>query len=167
MLYQDTVGITPPRTPPRDYLARAAEKRALQTSKIPLEWRLSPIPPADHVPSALQHIRTCGVLTPEELTITETRDASSLLQRLASGQISSVTVVGAFAKRAALAHQLTTCCTEIFIEEALQEARRLDDVLKSTGKTVGPLHGLPISVKDSVDVKGHDTSVGVYHFRTW
>jgi hypothetical protein len=26
----------------------------------------------------------------------------------------------------------------------------------------GPLHGLPISVKDCVDVKGYDTTVGMY-----
>ncbi|KAF4973999.1 hypothetical protein FZEAL_9067 [Fusarium zealandicum] len=152
--------VTPPKTPPKDYFARVEKKRAQQASAIPQEWRLQHIPLVDDAPDALEYIRTSSLLTPEDLSITETTDASDLLQKLATGQLSSVQVVRAFSKRAAIAHQLTTCCTEVLFEEALEEAKRLDDILASTGKPVGPLHGLPISVKDSVDVKGHDTSVG-------
>ncbi|KAM5349637.1 hypothetical protein ACJ41O_006142 [Fusarium nematophilum] len=162
-LEQDQIShaeVTPPRTPPKDYVARAAEKRAQQVSRIPQDWRLSPIPPVDDVPNVLEYIRKSGHLTSEELAITETAEATDLLQKLATGQLSSVQVVRAFSKRAAIVHQLTTCCTEIFFEEALEEARRLDEHLARTGKPVGPLHGFPVSVKDSVDVKGHDTSVG-------
>ncbi|KAJ3530704.1 hypothetical protein NM208_g9207 [Fusarium decemcellulare] len=152
--------VTPPKTPPKDYVARAAEKRAEQTARIPSDWRLSPIPSEQDAPNPLEYIRSSGHLTVDELAITETTDVTDLLQKLSTGQLSSLQVVGAFSKRAAIAHQLTTCCTEMFFEEALEEAKRLDDVLARTGKPVGPLHGLPISVKDSVDVKGHDTSVG-------
>ncbi|KAF3352146.1 hypothetical protein VdG1_09366 [Verticillium dahliae VDG1] len=62
--------------------------------------------------------------------------------------------------RATIAHQLTTCCTEILFDEAFAEAQRLDDVLARTGKTVGPLHGLPVSIKDCLDIKGKDSTVG-------
>lgn len=36
---------------------------------------------------------------------------------------------------------------------ALQRAKYLDDYLAENGKTVGPLHGLPISLKDQFRIK--------------
>jgi hypothetical protein len=38
-------------------------------------------------------------------------------------------------------------------EEALSRAQQLDDYLAKEGKVVGPLHGLPISVKVSSAVQ--------------
>jgi amidase len=55
---------------------------------------------------------------------------------------------------------LTNCLTEIFFTEAMEQARRLDDVLKSTGRPIGPLHGVPISIKDLLNVKGQCTTAG-------
>lgn len=52
------------------------------------------------------------------------------------------------------------CLTEIFVERALARAAELDDALKKTGKVVGPLHGLPISLKDQLCIKGLETTVG-------
>ena len=53
------------------------------------------------------------------------------------------------------------CLTEIFIEQALARAAQLDAELKSTGKVVGPLHGLPISLKDQICIKGLETVMGM------
>lgn len=36
---------------------------------------------------------------------------------------------------------------------ALARAKELDTHLQTTGKTVGPLHGLPISLKDQLRIK--------------
>ncbi len=36
------------------------------------------------------------------------------------------------------------------IDEAIAEARKLDSYLETTGKILGPLHGVPISVKEMV-----------------
>ncbi|KAH8807797.1 acetamidase [Xylogone sp. PMI_703] len=144
----------------KSYEERAAEKRAEQASRIPVEWRLKTIPSVESVPNALEYIRTAGLLSPEELAITETTDATILLRKLAKRELSSLQVVKAFAKRAAIAHQLTTCCTEIFFEEAFEQAKKLDNILEKTGKPVGPLHGLPVSAKDNQDVKGKDSCVG-------
>jgi amidase len=41
----------------------------------------------------------------------------------------------------------TNCLISFFPEEALAEAARLDAIFKETGKVVGPLHGLPVSIK--------------------
>ena len=41
----------------------------------------------------------------------------------------------------------TKCLTAFFPEEALEVAKSLDAYLKTTGKVIGPLHGLPVSIK--------------------
>ena len=69
-------------------------------------------------------------------------------------------VATAFCKRAAIAQQLTNCLTEIFFDRALASARRLDDYLEKHGKTIGPLHGLPISLKDQFDISGIELTMG-------
>ena len=45
-------------------------------------------------------------------------------------------------------------------EEGLQRAAELDRHLEEKGQVVGPLHGLPVSIKDHIRVKGHDTATG-------
>jgi amidase len=148
------------------YLDRCAQKRADQSALIPVEWRLSPIPSIESEPNALPILRK--LLSQQELALTEETDIGVLLRKLSSGELSSLDLTRAFAKRAALAHQLTTCCTEIFFEEAFSVAQELDDYLATTGKTVGPLHGLPVSIKDLFSVKGVDTSIGTFpQFPHW
>ena len=44
--------------------------------------------------------------------------------------------------------------------KALEEADRLDAEFKKTGKFVGALHGIPVLVKDQVDVGGLPTTLG-------
>lgn len=43
---------------------------------------------------------------------------------------------------------------------AFHTATYLDQYQKDTGRVKGPLHGLPVSLKDQFHVKGHDTSMG-------
>ena len=149
-----------PATPSLTYQERARIKRSKQYSLIPVEWRLASIPSVNEVADALEYIRKSNVLSTRELSITETSDVNVLLHKLASRQFSSLEVTKAFAKRAMLAHQLTNCCTEIFLEDAFEQARQLDDYLEQTGKLMGPLHGLPVSIKDLFHVKGVDSCVG-------
>jgi len=102
---------------------------------------------------------SCGKLTPKELEITETL-ATKLVSLLASGTLSAVDVVTAFSKRALIADQVTNCLTEVFIDRALSDAAELDAHLARTGTPVGPLHGLPVSLKEQFSIKGIDTSMG-------
>jgi len=104
--------------------------------------------------------RRSGLLSARELEITESYTTAQLLSGLAKGVLSSLDVTTAFCKRAAIAQQLTNCLTEVFYDRALARAKELDEYLASNGKPLGPLHGLPISVKDSFKLKGIDTSVG-------
>ena len=45
-------------------------------------------------------------------------------------------------------------------DQAIERATSLDKHFKQTGKTVGPLHGLPISLKDNFNIIGEPSSVG-------
>ena len=44
-------------------------------------------------------------------------------------------------------------------ERAIEQARGLDDELKN-GNDRGPLHGIPIGIKDIIDVAGLPTACG-------
>lgn len=54
----------------------------------------------------------------------------------------------------------TNCLSETCFTRALEIARARDEYLARTGRTVGPLHGLPVSLKDNFNLKGLDATVG-------
>lgn len=99
------------------------------------------------------------LLSHHELQITAL-GASALAAKIRDGEYSCLQVAEAFCHQAAVAQQLTNCLTEIFFTEALDHARHLDDLLKTTGRPIGPLHGVPVSVKDHYNVKGYHTTAG-------
>lgn len=100
-----------------------------------------------------------SILPQEEVAITSLL-VGQLQQQILSGKLSALAVTSAFCHRAAYAHQIVNCCSEIFFDEAIARAKKLDDIYASTGKTVGPLHGVPISLKDQVDLAGKDSAIG-------
>jgi amidase len=138
----------------------AARKKAEQQARIPEAWRLSGSTDTEQA-NLLQVPRQSGILTDAELQITEKYDATELLDELAQGNLTSMAVATAFCKRAAIAQQLTNCLTEILFDDAIARAKELDAHFNRTGQPFGPLHGLPISLKDTFQIKGYDASVGV------
>ena len=48
--------------------------------------------------------------------------------------------------------------------EALERAKYLDEYLELHDKPVGPLHGLPVSIKDCFQVKGKQSTIGFVEF---
>jgi Asp-tRNA(Asn)/Glu-tRNA(Gln) amidotransferase A subunit family amidase len=64
-------------------------------------------------------------------------------------------------QRAAVAQQALNCLTEIFFNEAIQRAEFLDDEFQKTGRPIGPLHGLPVSLKDCFNFAGIDSTIGM------
>ncbi|WVQ95446.1 hypothetical protein IAU59_002543 [Kwoniella sp. CBS 9459] len=141
-----------------DWRQQAALHKAQLDAAIPEEWKLS---------AAFQSLslnvsdlaRTCGLLDTTEQEIISL-DATDLAQAIAQRTYTAVAVTRAYAKAAAIAHQATNCLAAYFHEEALERARWLDDQLEKTGQPVGPLHGVPISVKDHVGLRGHLASMG-------
>jgi amidase len=45
-------------------------------------------------------------------------------------------------------------------EEALERADQLDKEFAATGRLRGRLHGIPISLKDQINVEGFDSTIG-------
>lgn len=136
----------------------ARQRRQQQLDSIPAQWRLKSVP-ADFKDSRYV-IERCGILSPTELDITNTIGARKILRRYEEGYWSVSEVVTAFCKRAAIATQLIGCCTELMFDEAIAQAEELDRWYAETGRLVGPLHGIPISLKDTHQVRGVDTTVG-------
>ncbi|KAH6991391.1 putative amidase [Ilyonectria sp. MPI-CAGE-AT-0026] len=154
--------VTPKAVPqgtPEFETKRASLLQAL-AEKVPSEYLLPQelinSPPLDvsGIPA------TCGILTAEEVEITETYDAVGLAEAIATKKYTAVAVATAFSKRAIISHQLTCCLTQWFMDEALEQAKRLDEYLAKHGKTIGPLHGVPISIKDHMPIGGTYSSLG-------
>ncbi|TBU28525.1 amidase signature enzyme [Dichomitus squalens] len=81
----------------------------------------------------------------------------SLSQLVSSCQKNAVTpqeVLGAYGKRCLLAHEATNCLADIFLDEAEPSA---SSIASSADR---PLLGVPITLKDCIDIAGHDTTVG-------
>lgn len=122
----------------------AARKQAERASKIPSEWAIpaSLVPPADE--DFVQDFPAkSGLFTEKELLITDST-ASEVVAKIANGEWTALEVTKALCKRASIAQQLINCLTEIYFDEAFARAAELDAYFEKEGKTVGPLHGLPI-----------------------
>ena len=50
--------------------------------------------------------------------------------------------------------------TEVFFGDAVHEADKLDQYYQQHGELIGPLHGVPVTLKDQFDVKGADATLG-------
>lgn len=137
----------------------AKEKRDSVNALIPKAWLLT-----SPVPSVAEQRDVTGkyiqqFLSPREIEITET-DAVGIVKNTTSGTWKAREVAEAFCHRAALAHQLVNCLHEIFFEAALSDAQKLDDYYAKHQKPIGPLHGLPVSLKDQFHVKDVETTMG-------
>lgn len=124
------------------------------------DYMLPQTPLEDELDTGLNVLEYANqILSKEEIVITE-KTGAELVSEMTAGSLSAVTVFTAFAKAATVAHQLTNCAMELFLDEGLQRAKELDDIFAKTGKPVGPLHGLPISLKEHFAYKGKVTHGG-------
>ncbi|GAA6001147.1 uncharacterized protein JCM10292_006399 [Rhodotorula paludigena] len=153
---------TTPATLTKDnWQAKAAEKRACRDALIPAEWRLPAVALDNEQMTDVTGVpATCGLLNKRELEITELDDVDELAGRIAKCVYSAEEVAVAFCKRAAIAHQLTNCLTEIYFAKAIARAKELDAAFEATGQLSGPLHGVPISLKDQFDIKDTELTMG-------
>ncbi|KAM0263954.1 hypothetical protein ACHAQJ_000989 [Trichoderma viride] len=68
------------------------------------------------------------------------------------GKISAQKVIQAFLERAVAAQKLTNCLTELLSERAISRAIELDTRLLQFSGPLGPLHGLPVSIKSHIGI---------------
>jgi Asp-tRNA(Asn)/Glu-tRNA(Gln) amidotransferase A subunit family amidase len=91
-------------------------------------------------------------LLPQERTILG-KPIQELVQDVHKQVTSPLDILRAYGKVAIKAHEKTNCVTEILFPEA-------EEWVKNGINLKGPLAGIPVSLKDSIQVKGFDISVG-------
>ncbi|WVF72560.1 hypothetical protein IAT40_007377 [Kwoniella sp. CBS 6097] len=97
-------------------------------------------------------------LSPKEVQIVEL-DATALSEAIADRSYTALEVTEAYLKSALAAHAGTNCLAWFDADLARKRAQELDEQMDKSGP-VGPLHGVPMSVKDFMCVKGFTQSSG-------
>jgi Asp-tRNA(Asn)/Glu-tRNA(Gln) amidotransferase A subunit family amidase len=85
--------------------------------------------------------------------------AAKLAAKIRKKQLSPVEVVSAFLARIEKVNPKINAIVTLTAETALEEAKRAEQEIMA-GKAVGPLHGVPFTVKDGFDTEGVRTTWG-------
>ena len=86
--------------------------------------------------------------------------AVELAGKIRAKEVSSVEVVQAHLTRIAEVNPKVNAVTVVLGEQALEAARAADAALAS-GAGTGPLHGVPMTVKENIDLAGSATTQGI------
>jgi len=89
--------------------------------------------------------------------------ATTLVSRLRAGEVSAKLVLHSLLARLIHAQKRFNVLSEPTFEQALRQVEELDAKQRS-GAALGRLHGLPISLKDSVNLAGVDTTLGLCRY---
>jgi aspartyl-tRNA(Asn)/glutamyl-tRNA(Gln) amidotransferase subunit A len=89
--------------------------------------------------------------------------ASRLALEIASKRLSAVEVVDAFLNRIAAHDGKLNAYVEVYEKQARLAAEAADKAILS-GHAVGPYHGVPIALKDLIELEGRVTSAGSAEF---
>ena len=87
------------------------------------------------------------------------QSAVSMARLIRQRQVSSLELIKAHLQRIEQINPSLNAAVELFADTAVLAASRADERLAS-GADCGPLHGVPFSVKDSIDVQGFRTTAG-------
>ena len=86
--------------------------------------------------------------------------AAQLAHRIASGDVSSVEVVESFVARIQEVDSKLNAVVIPLFHSALEHARKADEAVRR-GEPLGPLHGVPITIKECFHVEGTDSTIGL------
>lgn len=132
-------------------------KRKDLKDSIPNEWVLKRVPTVDSVSDVEGYLNSIMSDVENRIVHTSLLDLRRMIKR---GEIKSYDLVKAFCKRAAYVQQMCNCCSEIFFDRALKRASQLDEYYEKNNEVIGPLHGIPISLKDQINLEGIDSAIG-------
>jgi aspartyl-tRNA(Asn)/glutamyl-tRNA(Gln) amidotransferase subunit A len=88
---------------------------------------------------------------------------TGLAGRIRNGEITSLEATEAYLERIERLDGRVSSYITVTGESAREEARRADEELQS-GRVLGPLHGLPVALKDNIDTAGVRTTIGSAFF---
>lgn len=107
---------------------------------------------------AVQTARNEAPTPLHELTATE------LAKRIRSGELSSVEVVEAHIRRIEEVNPTLNAVVMPLFDQARREAAEAD-AAQRRGESLGPLHGVPVTIKDQFHVRGLPTTFGLQRLR--
>lgn len=93
------------------------------------------------------------------MTELHTLSAAALARKIAARQVSPVEAVAAMLDRIERLEPKLQAFTEVFAEDARLAAEGADRAIRA-GHAVGPLHGVPVVLKDLIDMEGRITMGG-------
>ncbi len=99
-------------------------------------------------------------LDPTTLTI------ANLAPRIATREVSPVEVTTAYLERIKRLNPAINAYSTVMEDDAMAEARRAEEEIAG-GNYRGPLHGMPVSIKDNLAVKGYPTTAGTKILADW
>lgn len=92
------------------------------------------------------------------------RGAGELAGLIAGRQVSARSVVEAHLERITEVNPAVNAVTRVMADSALAAADRVDAAVRA-GEPVGPLAGVPFTIKENLDVEGQPTTDGIVAFR--
>ncbi|MCX7136330.1 MAG: amidase [Proteobacteria bacterium] len=87
-----------------------------------------------------------------------------LAARLRGGELSASALVDCYLQRIRQHDEKLHAYVEVYADEARAAAENADHAFKA-GRHRGPLHGIPIALKDLIDIEGKRTTGGSLYFR--
>ena len=87
------------------------------------------------------------------------QSALVLSSEISVGRISPVDLVDAFLDRIQTSDPKLHAFVEVYAEDARLAAEAADKAIRS-GHAIGPLHGIPIALKDLIEIEGRVTTGG-------
>ena len=99
-------------------------------------------------------------LDPTTLTI------AGVAPRIAAGEVSPVELTACYLDRVKRLNPVLNAYSTVMEDDALAAAREAEQEI-GRGRYRGPLHGIPVSIKDNLAVKGHPTTAGSQILKDW
>ncbi|KAK0566138.1 hypothetical protein OC844_000882 [Tilletia horrida] len=87
-------------------------------------------------------------------------DIAALTRGIQDRAWTATDVLAAYIRSARRAQKRLNCLTEVLFESAVAKAKDLDAYFEREGRLIGPLHGVPLSLKDHIPTKGSKTTLG-------
>ena len=89
--------------------------------------------------------------------------ATNLVEKIRNREVSASEALESCIRRTEAVNPDINAITIIYADEA-RAAAQVADELQAKGGSIGPLHGIPVSVKENIDVKGWPTTWGLPAF---
>jgi fatty acid amide hydrolase len=98
--------------------------------------------------------------TPLTIPAAPTRSAAEIASRIRTGEVSAREILQAHIDRIREVDRVLNAVVVPRFEQALAEADAAD-AARGRGEPLGPLHGVPVTIKDQFDVAGMPTTFGL------